>query len=243
MPGYDDFGISPLNGSTADMRHIEATLLAADVVHFTSMTQQLGDSQSLRLMRRVARLVAQQAQMRGGRLVEIRGDSFLVVQPAGAPATTLAHELHAALLEDHERHADGGVEVRMAIHSGPVIQVREHFYGLNVILPYRLLPLTRPGELAITAPALASTPACDQLLPCARRSFLPKGFSTPVEFAILAFDAGDSRPGRLHAEEMERRCAWCSKETPVGIGSHGLCRSCRDRLIGSSGRGGTAGTE
>jgi class 3 adenylate cyclase len=184
-----DFGISPLNGATADLLHVEASFLCADVVRFTAMTRLLGDRTSFRLMRRVARLVQAEAARREGLVVEVRGDSFLLSLPHPRHAVECARAIHAALAEDAATQPDGGVEVRMAIHSGWAIRAGDQFFGLNVILPYRLLALTSPGQIAIT------DQACERALSalgCSapRRTFLPKGFLEEVAFRVV--DARDA---------------------------------------------------
>jgi class 3 adenylate cyclase len=188
----DAFGISPLNGSTADILHVEASFLCADVVRFTAMTRRLGDQGSFVLMRRVARLVQAEAIHRGGTVVEVRGDSFLLTLPHPQDALQCARATYAALAEDAAAHADGGVEVRMAIHAGPAIRIGDQVFGLSVILAYRLLALVNPGQIAITQEADAQAGWALPHLASARRSFLPKGF--PEEVAFRVMEAGEGAP-------------------------------------------------
>jgi class 3 adenylate cyclase len=204
----DEFGISPLSGSTADMVHVEMTFLCADVVHFTAMTQRLGDPTSFRLMRRVARLVQAEAKRREGVVAEVRGDSFLLGLPRPPAAVECALAIHRALEEDAERQADGGVQVRMAVHTGRAIRIHDQFFGLSMILPFRLLALVEPGQIAITAEALARTSE----LPWpanSPRTFHPKGFQEEVAFTLL--DLKERAPdvcNRGRAPERNRDCAW-----------------------------------
>ena len=181
----ETFGVSPLNGSTADMEHVEASFLCADVVRFTAMTQRLGDHTSLRLMRRVARLVQAEAASRQGRVVEVRGDSFLVALSCSELSVECALAIHTVLAHDAAHHPDGGVDVRMAIHTGHVIQMRDQYFGLNVILPYRMLPKVSAGQIAITDAARARIGSEALDLVGERRSFHPKGFQEDVAFTVL----------------------------------------------------------
>ncbi len=200
------FGISPLNGYTADLAQTEVTFVCADVVRFTSMTQALGDRASLCLMRRIARLVQAEAKARGGRTVEVRGDSFLLALPRRKDAIGCARDIHAALERDAAEHADGGVQVRIAVHAGPVLQMNEHYFGLNVILPYRLLPLLRAGETAVTEGIASGLGE--------RRTCHPKGFRDTVAFFVLQHVPAPCRtrhvlsPAHTPERAPERRQRW-----------------------------------
>lgn len=201
MSSDEPFGISPLNGSTADMVLTRATFLCADVVRFTAMTERLGDQTSFRLMRRVARLVQAEAARRHGTVVEVRGDSFLLALAHAPQAVQCALAIHEALEEDASRHADGGVEVRMAIHTGEAIRIRDQFFGLHVILPFRLLAHVPPGKIAVTETADPwSTEASPH--PLAVQRFHPKGFRNEVAFALL--EAREMAAERGRREEAAR---------------------------------------
>jgi class 3 adenylate cyclase len=238
MSMQPDFGISPLDGATADMVRVETAFLCADVVRFTAMTERLGDPRSFRVMRRVARLVRAEAHRRGGKVVEIRGDSFLLAFPRTRAAVECALAIRQVLASDASGHPDGGVEVRMAIHAGEVIQIGDQYFGRNLILPYRMLSMTRSGEISMTEDALRITSAPLQL-PASLRHFHPKGFSAPVSFWVLDGVALENAAVAHECTLEEARpspacvCAWCGggvEEDQTELTSHTMCETCAARL-------------
>ena len=182
---------------------VEVTLLCADVVGFTAMTERLGDLRALEAMRDLAARVRREAAVRGGRVLEIRGDAFLLAfgHPAvhgmpGANAATRALACARALHCPDPRPHDAATRVRLriAIHSGNAIPDGSGYFGRDVIVPYRLLSQAAAGRTLLSSDAAARLPASD--LAGARRvcGFAARGIAAPLDFIVI--DHGGTPPPR-----------------------------------------------
>jgi class 3 adenylate cyclase len=179
----------------------QVTLLCADVVGFTRMSERLGDRLALCVMRQVARAVRAEVAACGAELIEVRGDSFLLA--FGDPAASLACALRiqAALERGSESTLGERVRLRMAVHSGEALRDGGGYFGRNVIVPFRLLDRVEPGGIAFSEAAAARLPAGLRGLFGELERFQPKGMCERVGYARLeAADlAGDAelalRPG------------------------------------------------
>jgi class 3 adenylate cyclase len=167
----------------ADSEAVEVTLLCADVVGFTEMTERMGDLAALRVMRRVAGLVRDQAGRYRGELLEIRGDAFLLA--FASPRDALRYAIRVLRMLERDFRAEERVRLRVAMHTGDVVRDGAGYFGRSLILAHRLLSQVGPGGIALT-------PSAAERLPCRWRaraggggSFRPKGFGCDVRYVLL----------------------------------------------------------
>ena len=177
------------------------TLLCADVVGFTLMSERLGDRLALCVMRQVARAVRAEVAACGAELIEVRGDSFLLAFGDAAASLACALRIQGALGRGPESTLGERVRLRMAVHSGEALRDGGGYFGRDVIVPFRLLDRVEPGGIAFSEAAAARLPAELRLLFGELERFQPKGMRESVAYARLegAAPAGDAeaspRPG------------------------------------------------
>jgi class 3 adenylate cyclase len=162
------------------------TLLCADVVGFTEMTERLGDARTLEVMRRVASTVRAQAGRCRGEVIEIRGDAFLLAFASPRNGVRCALRVTRALALDPGPHGGEQVRVRMALHTGSVIRDGGGYFGRSLILAYRLLSRVGAGEVALTPNTAALLPERWRERTITGGRFRPKGFDRDVRYLLLS---------------------------------------------------------
>jgi class 3 adenylate cyclase len=182
----------------ADPESVEVTLLCADVVGFTEMTERLGDPAALRVMRRVAGVVREHASRCRGELLEIRGDAFLLAFASPQDAVRCAIRVMHMVARDPG--GGEGVRLRMAVHTGSAVRDGGGYFGRSLILAHRLLSHVGAGEIAMTRTAADRLPGRWRERAGNGASFRPKGFGCAVRYLLLG-EAPAAAPG---AEPTER---------------------------------------
>lgn len=167
---------------------VEVTLLCADVVAFTEMTERLGDQAALRVMRHVARTLRDQASSCQGELLEIRGDAFLVAFEGPRCAVRFALRVMRSLVLEPRTHGGECVQLRMGLHAGRVIKDGGGYFGRCVILAYRLLSQAGAGCIAMTAEVAQGLPDHWHTHLSQGGRFRPKGFGEDVRYVLLGAD-------------------------------------------------------
>lgn len=122
-----------------------ASIGFADLVDFTTISQQLSEQDLVRLVDRFERIVFEAIPNRGGRVVKMLGDEVMFSNrdPHAAAATALAlAEACAAdeLLPD----------VRVGVALGPMLAWEGDLYGKTVNLANRLVGSARPGTVLVS---------------------------------------------------------------------------------------------
>ncbi len=174
-----------------DAERVEVTFLCADVVGFTEMTERLGDSEALRVMRRVAGMVRGQARRQQGEVLEIRGDAFLLAFASPRGAVRCAIRLTRALALDRNSHAGEQVRLRLAVHTGSVVRDGGGYFGSNLILAYRLLSQVEVGRIAVTPSAIDRLPSRWRARAVRGGRFRPKGFGCEVDYLLFGEPLSD----------------------------------------------------
>jgi class 3 adenylate cyclase len=148
----DDLPIHALRVSKVRARR---SLLCSDIVGFTRMLGRLGDVAALHVVRRHDEIVSACAAAHGGEVLELRGDGFLVSFTSRAGALACAIDIQRELAADRAAHDDGGVHVRIGVHTGDMFVERGRYFGLEVVVPFRLLEVTGADEILATGDGLA----------------------------------------------------------------------------------------
>lgn len=184
---------------------VRVTLLCADVVGFSEMSERLGDRALLRVMRQVAGTIRAEVAAHGGELIEIRGDAFLMAFPDPLAALACALRIERSLRLEPERYHAESVRVRMAVHSGRVLRDGGSYFGRNVIVPYRLLERIDAGWIALTEPAARVLPAAVRAGLGRAHGFRPKGLRKEVRY--VAIHAAEPSIGVCLQSGWSRFCA------------------------------------
>ena len=82
------------------------TFLIADIRGYTRFTEQFGDEASARLAAKFSDLVCEGAELRGGKMIEVRGDEALVVFESARQAIRAAVDLQKQFLEETSEDSD-----------------------------------------------------------------------------------------------------------------------------------------
>ncbi|MBX9606341.1 MAG: adenylate/guanylate cyclase domain-containing protein [Gammaproteobacteria bacterium] len=164
-----------------------SAVVCIDVARFTALTTRLGDEVALQVMHRTARITARVVRLFGGRAWEARGDGALFTFPTADAAVVASCAVHRLVERDRllVRHQ---LALRTAIHVGPLCELADRIFGLNVILAFRLCDLAMPGQIVVSAEVLANLPAQRAQLCDAEAETHLKGIEHPVRFARLVPD-------------------------------------------------------
>ncbi|HET9074150.1 MAG TPA: adenylate/guanylate cyclase domain-containing protein [Solirubrobacteraceae bacterium] len=132
---------------------VELALLYADVVDSSSFTLAAGDATAVELLSLVALTVERCVEERGGRIVRRLGDGIIASFVSALAATEAALDVQDALLgiavQGHS------VQMRLGVHWGRPRRLRGEFVGTDVSVLGAIGSAARPGQVLVSAPALA----------------------------------------------------------------------------------------
>ena len=137
---------------------MQRSLLCSDIVGFTAMLSRLGDTPALTVVRRHDAIVRGCAAAHDGQVLELRGDGFLVSFERRADALACAVDIQRELATDRAAQPDGGVHVKIGVHTGDVLVERGRHFGLEVVVPFRLLEEAGPDEILASGAIDESAP-------------------------------------------------------------------------------------
>jgi class 3 adenylate cyclase len=134
------------------------SLLCSDIVGYTALLSRLGDVAALQIVRRHDAIVRACARAHAGDELELRGDGFLMSFARRADALACAIDVQRELARDRAEHGDGGVHVRIGLHTGDVLLERGRYFGLEVVVPFRLLDFAGADEIWVSGSLPEATP-------------------------------------------------------------------------------------
>ena len=143
----------PIDFLRASKVRARRSLLCSDIVGFTSLLSRLGDTPALGVVRRHDAIVRGCAAAHSGDVLELRGDGFLVSFLRRADSLACAVDIQRELAADRASHADGGVRVRIGVHTGDVLVERGRYFGLEVVVPFRLVEVAGADEILASGPS------------------------------------------------------------------------------------------
>jgi len=120
------------------------SILIADIVSSTALYEQLGDTQARALVSGGIQALCETVTARGGWVVKSMGDGILTCFK-GETAM-------AAALEMMEKMELYGLEIRVGIHHGDVIEVNQDIFGDVVNTTARIAAIARANEILISRP-------------------------------------------------------------------------------------------
>ena len=127
------------------------TFLIADIRGYTRFTEEHGDAASARLTGRFSELVRDGVEIRGGQLIEIRGDEALAVFDSARQAIRAAMDLQRWFSEHSEADPDLPLRVGIGIDSGEAVLLDDgSFRGAALNVAARLCALARGGEVIVS---------------------------------------------------------------------------------------------
>jgi class 3 adenylate cyclase len=127
------------------------TFLIADIRGYTRFTEEYGDEASARLAAKFSDLVEEGARLRGGTLIEIRGDEALVVFESARQAIRAAMDLQRLFREETDADSDLPLNVGIGIDSGEAIPLEDgSFRGAALNVAARLCAMAHGGEVIVS---------------------------------------------------------------------------------------------
>ena len=103
------------------------TFLIADIRGYTRFTEEYGDEASARLTAKFSDIVREGVQVRGGTLIEIRGDEALAVFDSARQAIRSAVDLQSQFAEETDPDSDLPLRVGIGIDSGEAIKLENGY--------------------------------------------------------------------------------------------------------------------
>lgn len=172
-------GVALADGAGAPQPELR-TFLFADVRGYTRFTQERGDHDAATLVGKFEALTRQTVRVRGGTLLEMRGDEALAVFNSARQALRAAVDLQARYAVETESDPDFPLRVGIGIEAGEAIPVDEGYRGEALNLASRLCNLAGPGEVLATEGVVYLGRRVPGIA-YAERGLIPiKGFAEPV---------------------------------------------------------------
>ncbi|HWP32765.1 MAG TPA: adenylate/guanylate cyclase domain-containing protein, partial [Solirubrobacterales bacterium] len=127
------------------------TFLIADIRGYTRFTERHGDEASARLAARFSEIVREGVELRGGSLIEIRGDEALAVFDSARQAMRAAVDLQNQFAEETDEASNCPMRVGIGIDSGEAIKLDDgSFRGAALNVAARLCGLAQGGEIIVS---------------------------------------------------------------------------------------------
>ena len=127
------------------------TFLIADIRGYTRFTERHGDEASARLAARFRDIVSEGVEVRGGTLIEIRGDEALAVFDSARQAIRAAVDLQNRFAEETDADSNCPMKVGIGIDAGEAIKLDDgSFRGAALNVAARLCGLAQGGEIIIS---------------------------------------------------------------------------------------------
>jgi len=127
------------------------TFLIADIRGYTRFTERHGDEASARLAASFRDIVSDGVQVRGGTLIEMRGDEALAVFDSARQALRAAVDLQSRFAEETDGESNCPIKVGIGIDSGEAIKLDDgSFRGAALNVAARLCALAQGGEIVVS---------------------------------------------------------------------------------------------
>lgn len=149
----------------------DLAVLFADIVESTALYRRLGDIEALKIINACLATMKGVLPRHHGRLVKTLGDAVMCLLPDGDSAVDAAVDMQRAIAELQP----GGLsmEIRIGLHTGPVVVGGEDVYGDTVNVAAYLADAASPNQILIAQTTLdqldagrreATTPIFDAVL-------------------------------------------------------------------------------
>jgi class 3 adenylate cyclase len=127
------------------------TIMFSDIEDSTVLTERLGDTRWLELLRRHNEVIRREIVGHGGFEVKSQGDGFMVAFSSARSAIRCAIAIQREFVERRSVEGDEALRVRIGLHTGEVIREQEDFFGKNVILAARIAGCASGEQILVSA--------------------------------------------------------------------------------------------
>jgi class 3 adenylate cyclase len=134
-------------GMDAGLRAVMFT----DIVGSTEMTERLGDSAALELVRAHDALVRRGLQAQGGREIKHTGDGIMACFDNVAEAVRSAADIQRRFA-DYNAEASESLSVKIGIAAGEPVEEHDDLFGSTVQLAFRLCSEAKADDIVVSGP-------------------------------------------------------------------------------------------
>jgi class 3 adenylate cyclase len=145
--------LGPLRDHQPGEAYVETAfraILFTDIVGSTQLTQRIGDSAAMSVLRAHDRIVRLAIEQRGGSEVKHTGDGLMASFRSVAAALEGALSIQRGLAE-HNRTAAHPLEVKVGVSAGEPVLENDDLFGAAVQLAARLCEQAGPGSILVSA--------------------------------------------------------------------------------------------
>lgn len=156
--GHEQAAIADLvsaarEGFALDQREGHASIMFTDIVNSSRLASVMGDRLWSSEVARHFKALRSCIEAAGGQFVKSLGDGTMSSFPEPAAALRAAR----SILETTEKSDGPAIALRIGIHTGPVVQTSDDFFGSVVNKAARITALAAPGEIRISDATRAQT--------------------------------------------------------------------------------------
>jgi adenylate cyclase len=123
----------------------EATVLLADVLGMSRLYESAGDLRAVEAIARCRNSLRETVQSDGGRVVRTMGERIMALFRSPDAAALAAARMHVAV-EALAPYESVALALRIAFHSGPVIQREDEVFGETIDITARILSQAVKGQ-------------------------------------------------------------------------------------------------
>lgn len=131
--------------------HYVGTLLATDLVGWSTVLRDLGDEAAVVAASRYHAIVSEAAETNGGRAVEAVADTALALFERPTDAVRAAVHLRKTLEHDPWIHEEHRCPVRCGLHSGRLVSLQGGHLGSVAAHTVRLCESAEPGQILLSS--------------------------------------------------------------------------------------------
>jgi class 3 adenylate cyclase/tetratricopeptide (TPR) repeat protein len=121
------------------------TVLSTDLVGSTLLNQRLGDEAATALEREIAELANIHIEKQRGVMITYAGDGLMVAFQSARRAVACAQEIQRGIARLNRSRPDLGLQLRMGLHTGEVVNDEGGLHGETLIIAKRIESVA-PGE-------------------------------------------------------------------------------------------------
>jgi len=178
----------------ATMRRHLTTILSADVVGYTRLSEAAEEATHSRLMRLRSEVIDPSVEKHGGRIVKNTGDGFLATFDDAASATGCALALQRELPSaTADQPAVLRISFRMSINIADVILDNDDIFGDGVNVAARLQSYAEPGEVVISGAVFEQVDQATKALAFDLGEVFLRNHEQPVRVFALRTQSGPAR--------------------------------------------------
>ncbi len=127
------------------------TIVFSDIESSTERATAMGDTRWMRVLGAHNEIITRHVEKWGGRVVKNQGDGFMLTFNGARQALMAMIGVQRELEEHAANDPDGGVRIRVGVHTGEVIAEDGDIFGKHVMLAARVGGLADGGQIVVSS--------------------------------------------------------------------------------------------